>query len=97
MPVKDTVKTVKDGIVTSTPDRSTLYAVQTPQIFNASVFKAAMENARKKGLELSDDCMAVEAIDVKIHLTQGSYDNLKITTPEDIAIGEAMLNSRGSF
>ena len=97
VPVKDTVKTVKDGIVTSTPDRSTLYAVQTPQIFNASVFKAAMENARKKGLELSDDCMAVEAIDVKIHLTQGSYDNLKITTPEDIAIGEAMLNSRGSF
>lgn len=95
VPVKDTVKAARGGIVTSTPDRSTLYAVQTPQVFNASIFKAAMENARKKGLELSDDCMAVEAIDVKVRLTTGSYDNIKITTPEDIPVGEAMLNTRG--
>jgi len=93
VPVKDTVKTARGGVVTGTPDRKSLYAVQTPQVFNADIFKAAMENALKMDLELSDDCMAVEAINVKVHLTAGSSNNIKITTPEDIPVAEAILAS----
>ncbi|MBR7081175.1 MAG: 2-C-methyl-D-erythritol 4-phosphate cytidylyltransferase [Oscillospiraceae bacterium] len=95
VPVKDTVKTAHGGVVTGTPDRKTLFAVQTPQAFNADIFKAAMENALKSELELTDDCMAVEAINVKVRLTEGSFGNIKITTPEDIPMAEAILASGG--
>ena len=95
VPVKDTIKAAEHGIVTSTPERSSLFAVQTPQVFDADLIKGALKNAMKKKLALTDDCMAAEAIGVAVHLTDGAYENLKITTPADLIIGETILNMRG--
>jgi 2-C-methyl-D-erythritol 4-phosphate cytidylyltransferase len=94
VPVNDTVKVVSSGIVQNTLDRSTLRAIQTPQIFDASILKAALLNAKKKELNITDDCSAVEAMGVTVHLTEGSFENIKITTVNDYAIGEAIINRR---
>ena len=92
--VKDTVKTVKNGKVTGTPDREMLYAIQTPQIFDADLLRAAMQNAIDKKLPITDDSMAVEAIGGEVHIVEGSYDNIKLTTPEDMMIGETMIKRK---
>lgn len=92
--VKDTVKTVKRGRVTGTPDRDTLYAVQTPQIFDADLIRAAMKNAIDKKLAVTDDSMAVEAIGGEVHIVEGSYENIKLTTPEDMVVGQAIIEKR---
>ncbi|MBE6949158.1 MAG: 2-C-methyl-D-erythritol 4-phosphate cytidylyltransferase [Ruminococcaceae bacterium] len=89
--VKDTVKVVKNGRVIDTPNRDTLYAIQTPQIFDADLLKGALTNAVNKALPITDDCMAVEAVGAEVRIVQGSYDNIKITTPEDIYTGMAIL------
>jgi 2-C-methyl-D-erythritol 4-phosphate cytidylyltransferase len=89
--LKDTVKAVKDGSVVSTPDRETLCAIQTPQIFNADLLKGALQNALNKKLSVTDDCMAVEALGARVYITEGSYRNIKITTPEDLYLGAAIL------
>jgi 2-C-methyl-D-erythritol 4-phosphate cytidylyltransferase len=94
LPVKDTLKTAADGFVVSTPDRSRLYAAQTPQAFNAELIKAALTAAVDKKEELSDDCLAVEKLGMSVKITAGSADNIKITTPEDLIIAEALLQSR---
>lgn len=91
VPVKDTIKRAADGIVTATPDRSDLFSVQTPQVFEASLLRAALEKALEDGAELTDDCAAVERLGIGVALTQGDYANIKITTPEDLAVGEALL------
>ena len=96
VPVKDTVKTAKDGIVTSTPDRASLFAVQTPQIFDAQLLKAALFAAQEKGLAVTDDCMAVEAIGGTVALADGSYENIKITTPADLIFAGAVIKERES-
>ena len=95
VPVKDTIKVVENGIVTDTPDRATLRAVQTPQVFEADLIKGALTNAIEKILPLTDDCSAVEAMGFPVHLIEGSYENLKITTREDLALAEAFLAARG--
>ena len=95
VPVKDTIKVVENGIVTDTPDRATLRAVQTPQVFEADLIKGALTNAIEKKLPLTDDCSAVEAMGFLVHLIEGSYENLKITTREDLALAEAFLAARG--
>ena len=95
VPVKDTIKVVENGIVTDTPDRATLRAVQTPQVFEADLIKGALTNAIEKKLPLTDDCSAVEAMGFPVHLIEGSYENLKITTREDLALAEAFLAARG--
>lgn len=92
--VKDTVKTVKNGRVTGTPDRSELYAIQTPQIFDADLIKAAMQNVIDKKLAVTDDSMAVEAIGGEVHIVEGSYDNIKLTTPEDMIVGQTIIEKR---
>ena len=94
VPVKDTVKVAHDGIVTQTPDRSTLWAVQTPQVFDAQLLKAALQSALEADAELTDDCSAVERMGKQVYLVEGSYENIKITTPVDLAIAEAILQSR---
>lgn len=95
VPVKDTVKRVREGeVVTETVPRADLRAVQTPQVFDADLFKAALHQAMERGLELTDDCSAVEAMGMRVVLTQGSYENLKITTPIDLILGEAILQCR---
>jgi 2-C-methyl-D-erythritol 4-phosphate cytidylyltransferase len=94
VPVKDTIKTVQDGKVVSTPDRETLRAVQTPQVFDADLFRAALEKARASGEAVTDDCSAVEMIGKEIYLTEGSYENIKITTPEDLILAAELLHQR---
>lgn len=92
--VKDTVKVVdKNGFVVSTPVRSTLFAVQTPQIFDFELYKNAAQNAREKGLDFTDDCQLVESFNKKVKTVVGSYSNIKITTPDDIVLAENLLKN----
>lgn len=92
--LSDTVKEVKDRFAASTPERSSLRAVQTPQVFNADILRGALESAVKNGLEVTDDASAVEAIGGSVYLTVGSRENIKITTPTDLAVAEAILRGR---
>ena len=90
IPVKDTIKVGVD----ETPDRKTLFAVQTPQVFDTALLLGALQNAKQKGLTLTDDCSAVEALGMMVLLTDGSEENLKITTPLDLEIAELILKRR---
>lgn len=92
--VKDTVKVVdKNGFVVSTPDRSTLFAVRTPQIFDFELYRKAAQNAREKGFDFTDDCQLVESFNQKVKTVVGSYSNIKITTPDDIVLAENLLKN----
>lgn len=95
VPVKDTIKVAHDGLVESTPDRNSLFAVQTPQVFEASLIKAALQKALDDGAELTDDCAAVERLGMRVALTHGDERNLKLTTPEDLTVAQAMLELEG--
>ena len=97
VPVKDTIKVARKGIVESTPDRASLFAVQTPQVFEASLIRAALQKALDDGAELTDDCSAVERLGMKVVLTEGDVRNLKLTTPEDILTAEALLEGSGAY
>ena len=94
VPVKDTIKVAADGTVRETLDRSTLRAIQTPQIFEADLLKAALQFALEAGAELTDDCSAVERLGKVVYLVEGDEANLKITTPLDMTIAAALLQSR---
>ena len=91
VPVKDTVKRARDSLVEATLERSELFAVQTPQVFQVDLIKAALVKALEDGAALTDDCGAVERLGIGVSLTQGDYCNLKITTPEDLAVAEALF------
>lgn len=95
VPLKDTVKRAINGVVESTPDRSELFAVQTPQVFEHGLILGALEKGIADGVELTDDCAAVERLGMRVSLTEGSYDNIKLTTPEDVIVAEAILERRG--
>lgn len=95
--VKDTIKRAVNGVVESTPDRSELYAVQTPQVFEHGLLLGALEKALAEGAELTDDCSAVERLGMPVRLTTGSYENIKLTTPEDLAVAESILERRGTL
>ena len=90
VPVKDTIKVVRDGLVERTLDRSALYAVQTPQVFDGDLIRAALQKALDDGVSLTDDCAAVERLGMKVVLTQGDERNIKLTTPADLLIGEVL-------
>lgn len=94
VPVKDTIKLAEDGVVIQTPDRNKTVAVQTPQIFVTEIIKAALTDALEREISFTDDCSAVEALGVKIHLTKGSEENIKITTPIDVGLAEVIVRSR---
>lgn len=94
IPVIDTIKRVEDGFTVDTVDRSQLRAMQTPQIFDAGLIKAALEKALEDGENLTDDCAAVERLGMKVALTEGSRENIKITTPFDLMLGESILEAR---
>ncbi len=94
VPVKDTIKLAAGGIVRSTPERSLLYAVQTPQVFDAQLLRAALQSAIDAGVALTDDCSAVERIGKEIYLTDGLEENIKITTPWDMILAQAILEKR---
>lgn len=91
VPVKDTIKRARDSLVEATLERSELFAVQTPQVFQVDLIKAALVKALEDGAALTDDCGAVERLGIGVSLTQGDYCNLKITTPEDLAVAEALF------
>lgn len=94
VPVKDTIKIVRDGRIESTPERDSLRAVQTPQVFDASLLRAALESVRAAGETVTDDCSAVERLGKAVYLTEGSYENIKITTPEDLLVASELLHRR---
>jgi len=89
--VKDTVKIAKKGAVVSTPQRENLFAVQTPQIFDADLLRAALYNAAEKHLPVTDDCSCVEVMGTRVFLTAGEEKNLKVTTPLDLKIAKLLM------
>ncbi len=94
-PVTDTIKVVgEDDNIQSTPDRSTLYAVQTPQVFESEIYRRAIDNALQNNLSVTDDCKMVEEIGVPVKIVRGEYTNIKLTTPTDVIIAEALLKRR---
>lgn len=97
MPVKDTIKiSGQDGFADHTPDRSKLWMVQTPQVFQYSLVYQAYDKIMKyPGIQVTDDAMVVEQMGhAKIKLVEGSYKNIKITTPEDLEIAEIFAKDR---
>lgn len=93
IPITDTVKREEKGLAVETVDREQLRAVQTPQVFEAGLIRAALEKAVQDGENLTDDCAAVERLGMKVSLTAGSRENIKITTPFDLLLGEAILEA----
>ena len=91
IPVKDTIKEAAGGVVKKTPDRSTLFAVQTPQVFDFNLLRAAMKKVEQDGVEVTDDCSAVEYLGMTVKLVEGDERNLKVTTPLDLKIAEMLL------
>lgn len=94
VPVKDTIKFIsRDDFVLETPKRHSLWAVQTPQVFLFDVLKRAHEQATG---EATDDAILVEQLGYKVKVYMGSYQNIKVTTPEDLALAEIILRNRKS-
>jgi len=93
VPVKDTVKIVKDAFVTSTPARKSLWLAQTPQSFRYQVIRSAHERAEAEGFSGTDDASLLEHIGKKVHIVIGDYRNIKITTPEDLIMAQAFLDA----
>ena len=90
VPVKDTVKTVQGGLVSDTPDRSALRAVQTPQVFDYDLLRGALKKAKVDGAVITDDCSAVERLGFKVKIVEGEERNIKITTPLDLKIAQLL-------
>lgn len=94
-PVTDTIKVVNDdNLIVSTPVRSTLRAVQTPQVFDREMYEFALDKAGDELDSFTDDCSLIENLGVEIEVVEGSAENIKLTTPIDIIIAEAILNRR---
>ena len=91
IPVKDTIKVVTGGIVKETPDRSSLQAVQTPQVFDIDLLRGALKKAKLDGAAVTDDCSAVELMGMRVKIVEGDERNLKVTTPMDLKIAELLL------
>lgn len=95
VPVKDTIKVVgADGVVAATPDRSTLWAAQTPQGFHVAQLKAAHDRGKAAGWSVTDDAALFEKCGLPVTIVQGEETNLKVTTPEDLPIAEMVLSDR---
>ncbi|WP_053984916.1 2-C-methyl-D-erythritol 4-phosphate cytidylyltransferase [Niameybacter massiliensis] len=92
VPVKDTIKQAdQEGKIINTPRRETLWAVQTPQVFEKGLLINAYQEAYEKALQVTDDSMIVEAFGEAVHIVQGEYTNIKITTPEDLLLAERLI------
>ncbi len=91
---KDTIKiSDENGFVQSTPDRSSLWSIQTPQGFMYDIIKNAHDKAVQNGYMGTDDMVLVEKLGIPVKIVEGSYQNIKITTPEDLIMGESLLSS----
>lgn len=91
VPVKDTVKVVRGGTVKETPDRSTLQAVQTPQVFDVDLLRGALQKAKDDNAAVTDDCSAVERMGMTVKIVEGDERNIKVTTPMDLKIAQLLL------
>ena len=96
VPVKDSIKRIENGKIAADVPRDTLAAVQTPQVFRRDMLLRALQDAATNGRSFTDDCAAVEALGQTVSATPGSYENIKVTTPEDIAVAEAFMHRRES-
>ncbi|MBY0155753.1 MULTISPECIES: 2-C-methyl-D-erythritol 4-phosphate cytidylyltransferase [Cytobacillus] len=94
VPLKDTVKKADGNLITETLERSCLWAVQTPQAFRVSSLLEAHRKAEEDGFLGTDDASLVERLGNEVVIVQGSYDNIKLTTPEDIYFAEAIIKKR---
>ncbi len=94
VPVKDTIKEAKDGLCICTPDRTVLFAAQTPQVIAKAIYERAIERAEQLGAEYTDDVSLCEAIGIRPKITLGDYANIKLTTPEDIEIAKQYIKGR---
>lgn len=92
LPVKETIKIVDtEGTIQSTPRREDLWVAQTPQIFRSDIIREAY---RQRTEEVTDDAALVEALGYNVRVYMGSYDNIKITTPQDLALAEIILRNK---
>jgi len=91
IPVQDTIKVAHEGVVDHTPDRATLFAVQTPQVFDADLIRGALTKAIQDNAPLTDDCSAVERLGMSVSLVEGDRSNIKLTTPADLAVARVIL------
>ncbi len=91
IPVKDTIKVTNSALVVSTPDRATLRAVQTPQVFDFDLLRGALKKAKDDGAEVTDDCSAVERLGMSVRVVEGDERNLKVTTPLDLKFAELLM------
>ena len=94
VPVKDTIKTVEGGVVSATPDRRTLYAVHTPQAFTCREIRADMEKGLAEGFRGTDEASFAEKQGKKVFIVDSKYDNIKVTTSDDLIVAEALLKKR---
>ena len=97
VPVKDTVKISDGGVIAGTPDRSTLFACQTPQVFLKGPYLAALARAVQAGEDFTDDCQLLEAAGAQVRLSEGDYRNIKITTAEDLPVSYPHLSTISSL
>ena len=96
VPTKDTIKVVDENqFSVDTPNRDRLWAVQTPQCFRRDLLVKAHHHAKANRIDVTDDAALVEQLGVRVKLVMGSYNNLKITTPEDIIVARAFANLSG--
>ena len=94
LPVRDTVKVVSpNGLIRSTPERSALWEIQTPQVFRRELIVAAHERAQSENAQVTDDAMVVERIGEPVYVLEGERYNFKITVPEDIWLAEALIRA----
>ncbi len=91
IPVKDTIKVVRGGLVEQTPQRDTLQAVQTPQVFDFDLLRGALAKARRDGAKITDDCSAVELLGASVRIVPGDERNIKITTAMDLSVARLLL------
>ena len=91
VPAKDTIKLVSEGVVTDTPPRERMWLAQTPQAFRYGITRDPHERAAADGYLGTDDASLVERLGLKVHVVRGDYRNIKITTPEDMALAEAFF------
>jgi 2-C-methyl-D-erythritol 4-phosphate cytidylyltransferase len=94
IPLKDTIKEAENGIIKKTLRRDSLWAIQTPQVFRYNNILTAYERAMKEGFCSTDDAALIEKYGGKVKVIIGSYKNIKITTPEDLAIAEFLLTRK---
>ena len=85
------MKVAKGGVVVSTPDRSKLRSVQTPQVFDYDLLRGALSKALADGANITDDCSAIENMGMSVKIVEGDERNLKVTTPMDLKIAELLL------